>query len=514
MAGFKEAGQFSEVQVPPEYRDGGINMVEGYSVRHPNFRLRPDTQVETQDCVSAKDLDPVLLIPDQMKGLRLPENPSTVYMGMEVEFSVIDIQGAPADLYGKDKIVRSNGNLQIDSTGNPWEIDFLGGSPECLRNQIEINAPKSSGALEMVSETIKRQQELIRRADQRGFMLLPTGLYGLKLKPGWDNVPPHPYIMKVHYHSLGSGGQTFDGMSIQHHVDLTDYGGSLEHALYIGNQYNNLLASMLAGLTTSSPFHNGQITGLYSNRESARHTLATRGGVQATDYQLDGKAFIQNANRLIKAGVIPVPERGGNYLDSVGNGSHKDYRPKISLCTGEFCACDMTPNPLLQAAEGVILRRFVHKMTEYFVQQEPLPRFLGRLSPEDRIYNRDSVSISGNNAVLRTAAGNMHISETWSNMQNWLWESDSFDSLDANLSHTAVDMALDVRYLDGSGEDEVANYFDMRSQAFMRGNFSAIMIGYAKTVEGKQETKINKTNLEVARRYREFILSKSLDSIF
>ena len=506
MSSFKEIGQYSETRVPDNLRQGGIPESLEFSVRPVEYRIRPLSQQGSVSEVSEHDLSPILLKPSELADISIPQIES-LQLGMETEFNIIDNQANPANLYGDDFIYPEGSNIKFSNNGTPWILDSLNASPECLRFQVELNACPDNNPFQVIKTNLRQQQDLIANLEAHELLLLPTGLSGYKLEKSWSNVPPHPYVAAIHQHSIGKEGSAFDGMSLQHHVDLKPYGGNLDHALYIGNSYNNLLASMLAALSTSSPFWRGEITPNFSNREYARNKLKTRGGIQAVDYPIDGEGYLAHANRLIKAGAIPVPERAGSYADRIGNGSHRDFRPKISLGTAEFGSCDMHPNPLLNVANIIILRKFVHKISEDYEKGIPLPKFLEPIEPIKRVNNRVNANKFGNNSRFLTATGTYHISELWQDFFTWIAGANAYDH-DIAFAESAVNMALDRQAPLGRNEHALEDYFDPRKpETFLRGNFATVMKEHASSCKGSRKEVIRQTNLAIANNYKNFISS-------
>lgn len=498
MAGFKEAGQFIPTQVPPEVQNGGVyynqeTSTYDYSVRHPNFRLRTNGDKDTQSHVSSTDIDPIKLQPSNGQQLRLPDTPQL--KGIEAEFTIIDsVTGEPFDLYSNWRVSKNNGHVAIESSGiDTWLIDEIGLGPEALRWQGELAIKPATSWDELNSIILSDLLLTVDVLQERGLLLLPTGLSGEYLEKDWNNSATHTYITSIQ-EVLKKTALDFDACGIQSHNDLAPYNGGIEHGLRVANIYNPVYATMVNALATSAPFWKGEINGRYSYRENARNKLSTNSGVQA-DVIVDGHKFLEVGDFLIKRGLIPVPERA--------YGANKDTRPaKLTTGTFEAASPDMTGNIDFWIAQTVLNEHLITRFTKAQLNGEEIPSFLLGTSFKQRRENRAKTGDIGNRAIIATGAGELSINECWNNFFVWAepnqnshfregWDK-ARETVEKMLEYPAPASAY--------GQDALKKYFDRKDPTtYLRGNLSEIMLTFASLHEGVDIDIIRLTNIEASK---------------
>lgn len=490
MAGFKDAGQFTPTTLslsPELVSSGGIDFDNLVAVKHPNFRLRRPDQMHTRESVSQHDLTPIKAYPKGLSSVTVPE-PHSVLMGIEFEFTAIDLTGNPVSLYGRDCARQSPEGITLDLQENLWPIDEIPGlSPEGLKFQAEIAAPPGTTFTEMRTNLQRILGPVATAFQNRNWLMLPTGLSGLSLDQDFANISPHLYIGDIMTHGLDGSAKRFDSGATQGHVDHGPFGSSLEFLIHCGNAYNGVLATMLNALFLSAPFYQGKADHHLSHREQARRSISTHGGVQ-DNIPVSGWDFLARGHRQVASGKKPVPERAGGGLS---NGSHNDFRPKLSTGTGEHGSTDSHPNIDLWIAQCLILRRFTEKLAEIVTSDsDSLPSFLTNDSFPTRAANRDAVARWGPDAALRTTAGKLTVRKAWNHFFTWASPPDS---------HPDWDHTQDIvqRTLAPSAPD-VESYFDPASPHYLHGIIANTMLEEFSKRNGPEEESIKQVNVAVA----------------
>jgi hypothetical protein len=494
MSGFKDAGQFIPVSTninPQVAESGGIDFEHLVAVKHPNFRLRKPDQMSTRTDLSLGDLTPIKTIPRSLSAITLPP-PETARMGIEAEFHVIDTKGNPVSMYGADSVQKLKDGKEthfvIDHQNEPWAIDSVPGlTPEGLKFQAEI-ATSPETTFDTLHQRLKETLVPIAQAFQnKKWYLQPTGLLGLPLKPDISNISPHDYIFDIHTFGLKQSATDFDANTIQSHVDQSPFGASLEFSLIIGNAYNGVLATMINALSLSAPFWKGRANHSLSYRELARNRITTHGGVQ-DNIPVDAEAFLLRGHQRVSSGEIPVPERAGG---GQSNGSHNDYRPKLSTGTGEHGSSDSNPNPELWVAQTLILRRFTEKVAESITHKENiLPPFLVMDSFSTRKTNRRLAAKYGIDACIFTSAGQITIRQAWENF--FAWAKPKYSSQDWDRSVDIINRSM------AQSANRVEDFYNPNSPNYLHGSFAIAMMKTYGELPGSELDKIKQTNIQVA----------------
>ncbi len=486
MAGFKDAGTFipPEFAIPDTIRNGGVG--DGYEVRHGNFRLRKQSERHTLKEVSAGDITHHHLFPKGLQSVKQPiENQSK--MGIEAEFGGIDSAGNLVSFYGQDHAFKAGDEIRVTNIEKTWPIDEIPGlTPEGLATQAEIGTKPATTAKELRADITGKLVPIISHMNERGWMLLPTGLTGLPMQPSWENIAPHPYIVDIMTHGLHGSALRFDANTVQNHVDLRPIGASLDFALALGNEYNAVLAAMLAAIATSAPFWNGHNTDLLSAREYSRNQLSTVGGVM-DNIPVNSQEFLARGHARVSTGDIPVSERAGG---GKSNGSHNNYRPKTTTGTAEFGSPDGNPNIHLWIASNLILRRFTEKVAHSVVTGTPMPRFLENPSLATRRQNAHSISKDGEQATLTTSTGRLSVGQAWENFFHWA--KPTRPDPDWQFAETTITKSL------GPSARSVREFFDPDSDKYMSGNFGRAMQSDFWGRTGSELDRIKAVNHQVA----------------
>ncbi|OGD10134.1 hypothetical protein A2397_06135 [Candidatus Amesbacteria bacterium RIFOXYB1_FULL_44_23] len=494
MPGFKDAGKFTPASVKLDSeiaQRGGIDYDNMLAVKHPNYRLRKPGQENTRLDVSAGDITPIKAMPKPLARINLA-TPDTALMGIEAEFFVINSAGHPVTMYGADSVQEiSEGNKKIvvvNHQGQPWDLDQIPGlTPEGLNSQVEI-ATSPHNSFEDLQKNLTQTLVPIATAFQaKGWLMLPTGLSGLPLKSDISNIPPHEYMVSIHTHGLKRTALTFDAQTVQSHVDQSGFGSSIEFSLALGNSYNAVLSTMINALSLSAPFWKGRSDSLLSHRESSRNQISTRGGVQ-DNIPVDALSFLHRGHLRVTAGEIPVPERAGG---GKSNGSHNDYRPKLSTGTAEFGSSDSNPNPELWVAQTVVLRRFTEIVAQ-LVRDETghLPSFLEMESFDVRKANRLAAAKNGVDAVISTKAGLLTIRQAWNNFFSWAKPKHSSPDWDRSVDVIKRTLAQNAK--------NVQDYFNPNSPNHLHGSVAVAMLRQYEQLSGPETDRIAQVNVMVA----------------
>ena len=508
MVAFKEVGRYKP---PPEeligqlpdkvIRLGGLVWGDGnkvIEVRPPRARLRwPSEGLFINGSLAKHD---ILVWPLRPEGKPdfLPME-GAINVGAEVELAVIDMQGQPVDL--------------ACPVGDGWLLDWLGGGPEGLRFQIEYGVPVGTKWQDVWFNVLTILKKAVEKANQIGVMFLPTGEVGYPFVSDGSLILPHPYIKAIH-DMLGGTALAFDTQTVQAHVDLRPYGGSLEMGHLIANWFNDVFATMINGVYSASPFKDGKIGPGVGMREYSRRQLLTVGGVQP-DYDLEPWEYVQQAHLLLQKGVIPVAERtGGQPKNTNGNGvdwqygvfAHNDTRIKCSsVGTFEAGPADMNPNVYSWIAQMFVVRRFVQKVVEAYMKGQELPAFLrvhgGFVT---RQFNRNQVVLWGPEAKIKTAEGPWRIRDLWYRFYDWALTDKERrgHKTDFTRGMEVILRMLDPAVLSDPWE-QMRLYFDPRSKWFMRGNFGSLMLRCARSLPDymPDEEKIRMVNLKIAEEF-------------
>jgi len=508
MSTFKEAGGFKPVSkeisrfiTPKVARKGGIVVADDrrvLEVRPPQARLRRSAEAHfVNGGLAAHDVSEWSLEPEG--SLKDPETPVTV--GAEMEFAVLNREG---------KVV----NLALPFGGG-WLLDYLGASPEGLRFQAEFNLKPGFDWDDMIDQVFHILKTVVRRADQLGLLLLPTGEVGYSFEKDWSLILPHPYIEAIQ-RMLEGTALDFDAQTVQAHVDVRPFGGSLEAGHTLANHFNGVFATMLNAVFSASPFRDGKVGPGVGLREFSRRQLVTVGGVQS-NYEMPPWDYVDYAHRLLQEGVIPAAERAGG---RVSNGrvdwvhgifAHNDTRVKVSSTgTFEASSTDMNPNPYSWLVHMFVVRRFLTQVARTLVRGGEMPAFLEMPDYDTRVKNRDAAVLIGPEAVIQTEAGAYKIRDLWYAFYHW-----ALTDLEKRGQET--DFTLSMRVILAMLDNKVHSdpwkqmelYFNPQSEWFMRGNFGQLMLRCARSLPSTMpdEERIRRVNLEVARLFRGFIKS-------
>lgn len=493
MAGFKDIKPFTPYPVPDRLIKGGINVGEGYAVKPPGWRLRrSDEKIFTQDDVGMSDIVPHKLLPGKVELVRVPESPTEISMGAEIELSVIDFAGRPVDLYGGGYYTRTNSHIEIVEGKPDWLLNTLKLSPEALRFEGELGTEAVYTFDGLKTEFVRILNKFIGLAEQSQVLGLFAGTVGTEVKRSISNIPPHEFLGAIH-EKLRWSILDFDGMATQVHVGQEKFGNNADFTIYAGNIMNTLYSSMCYAIASAAPFSNGRITPYASIREAKRQKLATIGGVQDR-VDLTGEEHLRFANSLLKKGEIPIPERAGSLLDTPGNGSHKDHRTKYSLGTSEFGPMDSSSNIDLWVAQAWMTRQLQYTLALAIKNGEPLPNIFTENTMTNKRHNRKQAALYGPKALLETPKGSISVTEAWDYMLDWLRPNDSQLMDEWEQVGEIIQKALQ------SHEGKGINTFDIFFNHGRRGNMSEMMREFATALppDMPEDEKIRMTNVVLA----------------
>lgn len=491
MSSFKEAGKFepATLKIPSSLAEsGGISLENWVSIKHPNFRLRKPDQGNTRQEISSTDIVPIRLENKPIRSSTLPQ-PESVSMGIEMEFDVFDTDGRPASLYGNGSITEikdgAENHIEVSHGTLPWALDEIPGlTPEGLAFQGEIATAPQTTFSSLKADLVGTLKPIVEAFRTRNWVLQPTGLSGLNLDKTPTNISPHEYIKDIHFFGLRGTAFDFDANTVQSHVDLRPFGNSIELALLVGNKYNAVLSTMLNALSLSAPFWKGEPNRLLSHRELSRNQIFTEGGVQ-DNIPLNAQDFLVRGHSRVANGEIPVPERAGG---GKSNGSHNDFRPKLSTGTAEFGSSDSNPNIELWCAQTTVLKHFCEKVVESVHSGSGnLPDFLEMDTYTTRRSNRMAAAEFGPDAEIATKAGKMSIRQAWQLF--FEWAKPKYPSQDWDISIDVIRRSL------APSANSVEDYFNPNSPNYLHGIFASAMIAEFRQHSGPTEDIIKQVNM-------------------
>ncbi len=285
-------------------------------------------------------------------GASLPVSDSTFTVGIEEEYLLVDPQS-------RDLVREAPAGLLEDCQRELGDSV----SPEFLQCQIEVGTPVCPGMAEARRELGRLRREVARVAEAHGARLMAASTHPFATWGGLKRTPKERYEVIEEDLQNVVRRLMISGMHV--HVGIDDD----ELRIDLLGQVTYILPHLLA-LSTSSPFWQGQLTGLKSYRIAVWDEMPRTGLPESFD---SFGEFQRHVNVLVKAGLIED-----------GTKLWWDVRPSVRYPTLEMRISDLCTRMEDALCVAAIYRCWLHMLVRLRRQNQRWRRYSNMLIMENR----------------------------------------------------------------------------------------------------------------------------------